>query len=93
MFVCFSHISNLPTPSPLCLSVVGHSEQSFLSPQGYEKFFILKPAAKNAVVGDISVEVIPFSDLKTRTNKYILELWQSECDEFPENKLHKYFQF
>ena len=35
--------------------------------------------------GDISVELIPFSDLKPRTNKYILELWQSEWDEFPEN--------
>ena len=25
------------------------------------------------------------------TNKYILELWQSERDEFPENKLYKRF--
>ena len=41
--------------------------------------------------GDISVELIPFSDLKPRTNKYILELWQSECDEFQENKLYKIF--
>ena len=31
-------------------------------------------AAKDALVGDISVELIPFSDLKSRTNKYILEL-------------------
>ena len=31
------------------------------------------------------------SDLKPRTNKYILELWQSEWDEFPENKLYKIF--
>ena len=44
-------------------------------------------AAKDALDGDISVELIPFSDLKSRTNKYILELWQSEWDEFPENKL------
>ena len=42
-------------------------------------------AAKDALDGDISVELIPFSDLKSRTDKYILELWQSEWDEFPEN--------
>ena len=48
-------------------------------------------AAKDALGGDISVELIPFSDLKSRTNKYILELWQPEWDEFPENKLHKIF--
>ena len=47
-------------------------------------------AAKDALDGDISVE-IPFSDLKPRTNKYILELWQSEWHEFPENKLYKIF--
>ena len=35
-------------------------------------------AAKDSLDGDISVERIPFSDLKPRTNKYILELWQSE---------------
>ena len=49
-------------------------------------------AAKDALDGDISVELIPFSDLKSRTNKYILELWQSEWDEFPENKLYKLIQ-
>ena len=48
-------------------------------------------AGKDALDGDISVELIPFSDLKSRTNKYILELWQSEWDEFPENKLYKIF--
>ena len=48
-------------------------------------------AAKDSLGGDISVELIPFSDLKPRTNKYILELWQSEWDEFPENKLYKIF--
>ena len=48
-------------------------------------------AAKDALDGDISVELILFSDLKSRTNKYILELWQSELDEFPENKLYKIF--
>ena len=48
-------------------------------------------AAKDALVGDISVELIPFSDLKSRTNKYVLELWQSEWDEFPKNKLHQIF--
>ena len=34
-------------------------------------------AANEALVGDTSVELIPFSDLKSRANKYILELWQS----------------
>ena len=48
-------------------------------------------AAKDALDGDISVELIPFSDLKPRTNKYILELWRSEWDEFPENKLYQIF--
>ena len=47
--------------------------------------------AKDALDGDISVELIPFSDLKSRRNKYMLELWQSEWDEFSENKLHKIF--
>ena len=42
-------------------------------------------AAKDAIIGDISVELIPFSDLKSHANKYILELWQSESDEFLEN--------
>ena len=42
-----------------------------------------------ALVGDISFELIPFSDLKSHANKYMLELWQSEWDEFPKNKLHK----
>ena len=48
-------------------------------------------AAKDALDGNISVELIPLSDLKPRTNKYILELWQSEWDEFPENKLYEIF--
>ena len=48
-------------------------------------------AAKDALDGDIAVDLIPFSDLKPRTNKYILELWQSEWDEFPENKLYQIF--
>ena len=48
-------------------------------------------AAKDSLDGDISVERIPFSDLKPRTNKYILELWQSEWDEFLENKLCRIF--
>ena len=46
-------------------------------------------AAKDALVDDKAVEFIPFSDLKARTNKYILQLCQSESDEFPENKLHQ----
>ena len=42
--------------------------------------------AKDALDGDISKELIPFSDLKSR--KYLLELWQLEWDEFAENKQH-----
>ena len=34
-------------------------------------------AAKDALVGDTSVELIPFSDGKSRANSYILELLQS----------------
>ena len=44
-------------------------------------------AAKDALIGDIWVEFIPFSYLKARTNKYMLELWQSEWDEFPDNSM------
>ena len=47
--------------------------------------------AKDALVGDISLELIVFSDLKSRANKYVLELWRSGWDEFPENKLHQIF--
>ena len=45
-------------------------------------------AAKDALVGDIWVELIPFSDLKPHTN---FDLWQLEWDEFPENIVHKIF--
>ena len=45
-------------------------------------------AAKNALVGDISVELIPFSNLKPHTN---FDLWQLEWDEFPEMSYIKYF--
>ena len=48
-------------------------------------------AAEFALIGDISVELIPFSDLKSHANRCILELWQSEWDEFPENELYKIF--
>ena len=48
-------------------------------------------AAKDALVGDTSVELIPLSDLKSRANKYIYKLWQSEWDELPGNKLHEIF--
>ena len=50
-------------------------------------------AAKDALDGNILVELIPFSDLKPRTNKYILELWQSEWDEFPEKNYIRYSQY
>ena len=45
-------------------------------------------AVKDALNGNVSDELIPFSDLKSRVNKYVLEFWQSEWDEFPEDKLH-----
>ena len=48
-------------------------------------------AAKDALIGNTLVELIPFSHLKSRANKYILELWQSEWDELLGNKLHKIF--
>ena len=41
--------------------------------------------------GDASVVLIPFSGLKSRANKYILQVGQSEWDEFPDNKLHEIF--
>ena len=47
-------------------------------------------AAKDALVGD-KVELIPFSGLRSRANKYILELWQPEWDELQMNKLHEIF--
>ena len=48
-------------------------------------------ASEASLAGDVSVELIPFSDLKSRANKYILELWQSEWDELLGNKLHTIF--
>ena len=45
-------------------------------------------AAKDAIAGDILVELIPFSDLRARTSKCMIEMWQSDWGEFPENKLH-----
>ena len=33
-------------------------------------------AAKDALGGDILDKLIPFSDLKSCVNKYVLELWQ-----------------
>ena len=46
-------------------------------------------AAKDDLDGDISDEVIPFSDPRPRLNKNIFELWQHECDKDPEYQLHK----
>ena len=48
-------------------------------------------AAKDALIGNTLVELIPFSHLKSHANKYILELWQSEWDELLGNSLHKIF--
>ena len=46
---------------------------------------------KDALSGDISDDLIPFSDSEVSCKQYVLELWQSEWVEFPENKLHKIF--
>ena len=48
-------------------------------------------AAKDALDSDISDELIPFSDLKPRLNKYLVDLWQMEWDNYPYNKLYKTF--
>ena len=48
-------------------------------------------AAKDALVGNTLVELIPLSDLRSHANKCIVELWQSEWDELLGNKLHKIF--
>ena len=46
-------------------------------------------AAKDAFVGDIlDDKLIPFSDFKSRADKYLCEFWQPVWDQFPENKLH-----
>lgn len=48
-------------------------------------------AAKDALGGNISDELILFSDLKPCVNKYLLELWPLKWDEQPHNKLQKIF--
>ena len=53
--------------------------------------FAADSAARDALDGDTSDKLIPFSDLKSAVNKYSFELWQSEWDEFLENKLHRIF--
>ena len=45
---------------------------------------------KDALDGNITDELISFSDLKSCV-KYLLELWQSEWSESECNKLHKIF--
>ena len=42
---------------------------------GIREYLAADSAAKDALVGDISVELIPCSDLKYRANKYMLEQW------------------
>ena len=56
---------------------------------GNRRNLVADTAAKDALDEDISGKLIPFSDLKSHVNRYVLELWQSEWKEFPENKLHK----
>ena len=50
-----------------------------------------RSADKDALDGNIWDELIHFSDLKPRVNKYLLELWESEWDEHLRKKLYKIF--
>ena len=45
----------------------------------------LQTAAKDALDGHISDGLTPFSGVKSRVNRYVLQLWQSKWDEFLEN--------
>ena len=54
---------------------------------GFREHSAADSVAKDALTGNILGELIALS----RTNKYMLEVWQLEWDEFPENKLHKIF--
>ena len=69
----------LPCFEIVCIWVPGHV--------GIRGNLAADSATKDAVIGNIWVELI--SDLKACTNKYMLELWQSEWDEFPEYQLHQ----
>ena len=44
--------------------------------------------AKNAVTEDRSSQPIPYTDLKSKTNAYIKDLFQRDWDLQTENKLH-----
>ena len=46
-------------------------------------------AGKDVLDGDSLDETIPFSELKPRMNKYIMELWQHEWGECPDDKLQQ----
>ena len=74
-------ILNLKYDHPVLVQIEVYTE---MTREGREIVFIWVPghvgirgnsaadsAAKDALDGDISVELIPFSDLKPRTNKYI----------------------
>ena len=63
--------------APGCVSIRGNFAADF--------------AAKDALSGNISDELILFSDLKPCVNKYFFELWRLKWDEYSHNKLHKIF--
>ena len=97
-------ISNLKFGHPILVEII-HLYMN-LTKDGKDIVFVWVPrhvsiggnssadsVAKDVLVGDVLAELIPFSDLKSRANKYILQLWQYEWDQFPENKLHKIFSF
>ena len=45
---------------------------------GIRRNSVVDSVAKDALDGDISDELISFSDLKPRLNNYVFELWQRE---------------
>ena len=66
--LCGSFVLFSPNVTAIYVGIRGNSAADF--------------AAKDALDGDISNELIPFSDLKARLNNYIVELRQRECDEY-----------
>ena len=48
-------------------------------------------AAKEALDKNLTAELMPFSDLKPLTTKYVYQVWQKEWDEtvLVSNKFHK----
>ena len=57
---------------------------------GFRGNNVVDLAAKHALEKSINRRmVVPFSDFKAQTNKYVKKLWQTEWERYPRNKLHK----